>query len=181
MCMFNYCFLMTGKSGCSMFKKVLFTIASLFIAFGAIADDSVSSKRFLSLVLWDVYGNPISLESLKGKPVLVNFYASWCGSCINEVKDINKLKAESGGKFEIIGVSLDTDTQIVRQFILHNNMNYSSLVSGGLGSGIMKSLGNEKKGLPFSVFIEKSGAISFAKLGSLNKQELDGFLNRAAY
>jgi thiol-disulfide isomerase/thioredoxin len=172
---------MTRKSGYSVFKKILFTVACLFIAFGAMADDAVSSRRFLSLVLWDVYGNPISLESLKGKPVLVNFYASWCASCINEVKDINKLKAENGGKFEIIGVSLDNDTQIVRKFMLNNNMNYVSLVSGGLGSGIMKSLGNKKNGLPFSVFIEKSGAISFAKLGSLNKQELDGFVNRMSY
>jgi peroxiredoxin len=162
-------------------KKILaaFTVTLGFISSGWCEVEHVNAKQFLSSTLWDANGKPIALEGLKGKKVMINFYASWCTGCREEIKDINKIKSDSAGKMEVIGVSLDNDIETVRNFAARTGMGYFSLVSGSMGPGIMRSLGNEKKAVPYTVIVEKNGQISFSKLGLLNKDDLVSIKNKA--
>jgi len=148
-------------------------VACFFVFFHClIYSDDDFSNYFLSTTLWDVNGRAVSLDTLKGKNILINFYASWCGGCREEIFSLNSLKNESNKKFEVIGISLDTDTSIVRNFAANANMAYFSFVSGSFGKPLMKSLGNLSSRIPFTVYISKSGAVKFSKLGLLNNEDI---------
>ncbi|POY36003.1 TlpA family protein disulfide reductase [Solitalea longa] len=73
----------------------------------------------------DINGNPISVSSLKGKYVLVDFWASWCGPCMQEVPELTNLYATYHGKgLEIYGVSLDNDKNRWQQATKNHQMNW---------------------------------------------------------
>lgn len=163
-----------------MFKKPLLVISCVLGSVLACAAEPPSAKVFLSNILWDMNGRQFPLENLKGKPVLINFWASWCGGCKNEIADLNALKRESNGAFDVVGVSIDDDTKVVREFSKATNMSYLSLVSGGLGPPMMRSMGNQKNGVPFTVLIDKNGEITYSKLGILQKKDFDLLKAKAA-
>lgn len=162
-----------------MLKKILFVLTWTVTSMMAYAAEPVSAKVFLSNVLWDVNGRQFSLENLKGKPVLINFWASWCGGCKAEIEDLNALRKEVKGEFDVVGVSIDDDTKVVRDFSRATNMSYLSLVSGGLGPPLMRSMGNQKNGVPFTVFIDKNGLVTYSKLGVLQKKDFDLLRSKA--
>jgi peroxiredoxin len=161
-------------------KRIFVALAVFMGCSGAAWCTDPSATQFLSNTLWDANGKPVSLEGLKGRKVLINFYASWCGGCIEEIKDLNRIKTDTAGKMDVIGISLDNDTGVVRSFASRTGMNYFSLVSGGLGASMMNSLGNDKKAVPYTVMIEKSGNISFTKLGLLKKEDLETIKGKVA-
>ena len=90
-------------------KKVVFVLAILFVSVISFAQTSVGD-RAKEITLPDPKGKEISLSSLKGKVVLIDFWASWCGPCRRSAPDLKKTyeKYQSKG-FEIYGVSVDQD------------------------------------------------------------------------
>ena len=101
------------------------------------------------------------LESYKGKTVLLNVWATWCGPCRKEMPHLDKLSKDFSGKdFVILAIS-DEDTGIVRSFL---NQNRFSFVSGSFLQ-INDAL-NEVPTRPFSVLIDKNGEVKDMVVGS---------------
>lgn len=96
-------------------KKSVFVIAALFISVLSFSQPNVGDKA-KEITLPDVKGKNINLSSLKGKVVLVDFWASWCVPCRKKVPEIKKTYAKYKPKgFEIYGISLDDDAASWKQ------------------------------------------------------------------
>ena len=93
-------------------NKIIFAVLVLLAACGS----PVESRQAPALVLPDPAGKIVSLASFRGKPVLLNFWATWCPSCREEMPELERLSRRSAGKFSIIGVSLDEDAKTVPPF-----------------------------------------------------------------
>ena len=79
----------------------------------------------------DLDGNPISLQQYRGKVVLLDFWAVWCGPCIGEMPNVRKVyDAYKDMGFDVIGVSLDTDESELRQYLEVCNIPWRQIFSG---------------------------------------------------
>ena len=117
---------------------------------------------------------PFALEAYRGKPMIVNFWARWCGPCRVEIPELAKAHDKYGKKgLVVLGIGLEDKAESVRDFMKAYEMNYPVLLAKNTGIELMQALGNSKAGLPFTVVINRKGEIVAIKLGAMNKSELE--------
>jgi thiol-disulfide isomerase/thioredoxin len=80
------------------------------------------------LVLVDATGKPWNLADLRGKVVVLNFWASWCGPCVEELPVLNKLAGEPGGKLVVLGVNYKEPSWTVESFTREHRFAYPVLL-----------------------------------------------------
>lgn len=107
----------------------------------------------------DLDGAPISLEEYRGKVVLLDFWAVWCGPCVSEMPNVKKVYDKYHGEgFDIIGVSLDTDEAKLREFLRENDIPWRQIFSGkGWNSPIAKQF--EIQAIPAPWLIDRDGRL----------------------
>jgi thiol-disulfide isomerase/thioredoxin len=126
----------------------------------------------------DLGGKPQSLGQWKGKPLLVNFWASWCAPCVSEMPELSALAAKDGGKrFNVIGIGIDSPTNLV-EFVKKTKVSYPLYVGGMGGTDLSRELGNVTGGLPFTVLIGADGQVRKTYLGRLKFDQLQADLAR---
>lgn len=115
----------------------------------------------------DLAGKPQPLAQWKGKPLLVNFWASWCAPCVSEMPELSELAAGDGGKrFNVIGIGIDSPTNLA-EFARKIKISYPLYVGGMGGTDLARALGNPSGGLPFTVLIGADGQVRKTYLGRL--------------
>jgi thiol-disulfide isomerase/thioredoxin len=120
----------------------------------------------------DLAGKPQALGQWKGKPLLVNFWATWCGPCVQEMPELSAMANEEAGKrFNIIGVGIDAPSAM-SEFATKHNIKYPLLVGGMGGTELSRAFGNTNGGLPFTVLIGADGQVRKTYLGKLKFDEL---------
>lgn len=144
--------------------------------------DAASAAPFFAAAAVDTDNKPAALEALRGKPLVVNFWARWCGPCRKEIPDLVEMDAKYRGKgLVIVGLAIeDADSrEAVRDFAKAYEVDYRVLLAGvGKGVELMKALGNDKAGLPFTVVIDRNGRIAAKKLGAMSKAEMEAAIKR---
>ncbi|MDS4016218.1 MAG: TlpA disulfide reductase family protein [Candidatus Accumulibacter sp.] len=124
-----------------------------------------------------VDGRPLVLATLHGRPLLVNFWARWCQPCRKEIPGLAAVQARyrSSG-LEVVGIAVEDaeNREALRDFAEAYDMSYISLI-GGLQPGIdlMRALGNDKGGLPFTLAIDRRGSIRSSKLGAMTDADIE--------
>lgn len=154
--------------------KKLFTIFIFSLISGlAIADDQPSSAPLFAATLSDLDDKPVALERYKGKPLVVNFWARWCGPCRSEIPELIKFRAAHKGKIEVLGIGIEDKAEPAKDFAKAYEMDYPVFVAKEKGIPLMQTLGNTKAGLPYTLFIDHNGQVIQKKMGIVKKADLD--------
>jgi len=130
----------------------------------------------LGVSLPDTKGKDTPLAQWKGKVVVVNFWATWCVPCREEMPEFVKAQEELGGRgVQFVGIAIDQPDK-VDAFAKELNLNYPALIGGFGAIELSKTLGNRLGALPFTVIVDRSGRISNTQLGRLKDPELRAIL-----
>lgn len=121
----------------------------------------------------DPDGKAVALERYRGKPLIVNFWARWCAPCRAEIPELLRFRKELAGKAEILGIGIEDQGGAVRDFARANGIDYPLFLAGDDGIRLMQTLGNDRGGLPFTLFIDRHGRIVERKLGLLKRADLE--------
>ena len=136
-----------------------------------IADD------FWSLRFERPEGGELALTSLRGRPIVLNFWATWCPPCLKEMPDLDRLhQAHAASGLQIVGLAVDGPTP-VRQFLARQPVRFAIGLAGLDGADLSRRLGNSNGGLPFTVVFDRQGRLRHRKLGQTHYDELTRWIN----
>ena len=141
-------------------------------------DSRPSPVALMELTLPDVDGREQRLDQWKGKVLVVNFWATWCEPCREEMPEFVKAQAALGNKgLQFVGIAIDQPSKI-RQFTQELRVNYPSLVGGYGALELSETLGNRIKALPFTVIIDREGQTAYTQMGPLKPEKLDAIVRK---
>jgi len=152
-----------------LFASLIFCLLSGLAA----ADELPSSAPLFAATLNDVDDKPVALERYKGKPLVVNFWARWCGPCRVEIPELIKFRAAHKGKVEVLGIGIEDNAEPAKEFAKAYDMDYPVFVAKDKGIPLMQALGNTKAGLPYTLFIDRNGQVVQRKMGIVKKADFD--------
>lgn len=128
--------------------------------------------QFWALELPTPSGQNIALASLKGRPLLLNFWATWCPPCVEELPLIDRFYQENAAKgWQVLGLAVDQPAP-VKAFLSKSPVTFPIAMSGLAGVELSKSLGNLSGGLPFTVVIGSQGDVLHRKMGQVTPADL---------
>lgn len=117
-------------------------------------------------------GSEVDVARWRGKPLLVNFWATWCPPCVKELPEINQFHAEAKSKgWQVLGLAVD-QVEPVNAFLKKTPLDFPIALAGPQGLSLVRELGNPAGGLPFSVVFDETGEISWRRLGVSRLEDL---------
>lgn len=133
---------------------------------------ATASSQLFALSLPDANATPVRLAQFAGKPLIVNFWATWCPPCVEEMPELSELQRElTVDKARIVGIGIDSPSNIA-EFAKKHKIDYPLLVAGLSGTELSRNLGNTAGGLPFTVLLGSDGQVKKSYLGRLKMEEL---------
>jgi len=123
--------------------------------------------------LANLAGEPQSIKTLGGKPMLINFWATWCGPCLREIPMLKALQA-ARPDIQIVGIAIDR-REPVEKFAGEQAFNYPILVGQSEAWEAAAALGVDVYALPFTVFAGADGALLGVHTGELHAEHLADF------
>jgi peroxiredoxin len=133
------------------------------------ADDAVA--LLLAQTLPDSAGQPYAFAQLAGQPLILNFWATWCPPCVEEMPELSALHAELGGRVRMVGIGIDSPGKIA-EFASKKPVTYPLVVAGMSGTELARQFGNTSGALPFTVLIGRQGRIAQRILGRIDLARL---------
>lgn len=141
------------------------------------ADDAASQA------LWAVQGEqpdgaPLAMASFRGRPTLVNFWATWCPPCVEELPLIDAFfRQHATNRWQVVGLALDKPAA-VRTFLAKTPVTFPVGILGLSGMSVLKTLGNTGGGLPFTLVLDAAGKVQARKMGQITPDDLQGWAHK---
>ncbi len=126
---------------------------------------------------WDSpQGGTVAMQSFQGRPVLVNFWATWCPPCVEELPLINDFYRQNKAKgWQVLGLAIDKLAP-VQAFLNKAPLDFPVGMAGLSGAELGHALGNISGSLPFSIALGANGEVLQRKLGRLTAADFDNWL-----
>jgi len=126
----------------------------------------------------DPQGRLQPLSQWRGKILVLNFWASWCAPCREEMPDFSALRAhyQSQG-VEFVGLAIDNSAHVA-QFLQRQPVNYPILIGEGAANNLARQLGNPSGALPYTIVLDRDGNIVLRHLGRLQRATLESTLRK---
>lgn len=133
---------------------------------------ATAAPALMAARLPDLEAHPQTLEQWRGKVIVVNFWATWCAPCREEIPELVKFQRDFGPKgVQIVGIAIDAADK-VRPYAANMKMNYPILIGDADGVELVQRAGNPLGGLPFTVILDRRGNAVHSHLGSLTADKL---------
>jgi peroxiredoxin len=117
----------------------------------------------------DLSGTQRNIREWDGKILAVNFWATWCEPCKQEITDFNTLQRQYGGKgFQFIGVALD-DLDAVQTYLKTSTIAYPVLIGADEAVNVASRYGDAEGVVPYTAFINRKGQIAFIQYGAMSQ------------
>jgi len=133
--------------------------------------DLVGKPARLDFELKDMNGVDVKLESFKGKVILLNFWATWCGPCKAEIPSLVELQEKYADDLVVLGFSVDDPAEKIRPYAEEYKVNYPMLVGNGR-EDVQNAFG-PLLGIPVSVIIGRDGVIAKKHTGIATKEQFE--------
>lgn len=122
-------------------------------------------------------GGQLAMQTLRGKPLLINFWATWCPPCVDELPLLESFYQQNKSKsMQIVGLAADKP-ETVRAFLKKLPLTFPIGITDLSGIALSKSWGNLAGGLPFSVMLAANGHVMQRKIGKLSNDDLKIWLD----
>lgn len=151
------------------------TLAGLGLAWWENRNDIESAAS--TPALWDMRFDapgkpPLHMRTFAGKPLLLNFWATWCPPCVEEFPLLDRFYQENiHNGWQVLGLAVD-QLPAVESFLQRVPVQFPVALAGFAGIALSKTLGNLGGGLPFTVVLGASGNVLRRKMGQVNTQDL---------
>lgn len=132
--------------------------------------------QLLATRLPDLKGTEQAVSQWKGKTLVINFWAPWCGPCVEEMPELAALSHEYAAKnVQFVGIGIDTAQNMIA-FEQKVKVDYPLLVAGYAGTDLARALGDKAGALPFTVVVDAQGRMHYQKLGRITTDEVHAAL-----
>ena len=139
------------------------------------AADPMAAGGLWSLSLATPEGGMLSLAAWRGRPLLLNFWATWCPPCVEELPLLDRFYQEnSANGWQVLGIAVDQQDPVQR-FLSRSPVAFPVVLAGFAGLELSKSLGNLSGGLPFTVVLGQDGMVAHRKMGKVTDADLSAW------
>lgn len=144
------------------------------------APSSEAIDALFASTLRDASGKAQALAEWRGKTLVVNFWASWCPPCREEMPGFSRLQRKHAANgVQFVGIALDS-AENVKAFAKDFPADYPLLIGGETGTDLARRLGDTRLALPYTVLLDPAGKTRMIRAGGLAERELDALLQQAA-
>ena len=117
-------------------------------------------------------GQPLAMNTFRGKPLLVNFWGTWCPPCIEELPLLNSFYGANKARgWQLLGLAVDQPSA-VRKWLQAKPLDFAVGMAGLGGTELSKAMGNTAGSLPFTVVFDAAGRVRHRKIGKITPEEL---------
>lgn len=140
------------------------------------ADPHAVAEHVLTARLTDLQGGAVTLERWRGRVLVVNFWATWCTPCREEIPAFVRLQERYGGRgLQFVGIALDQPAPVAA-FAREFHINYPLLLGGLESMELLRQAGNRAGVLPYTLLIDRSGRVISREPGGLKEARLEGLI-----
>lgn len=140
-----------------------------------LADDTAAAESFWHLDIETPDGLTLQMSRFRGQKLLVNFWATWCPPCIEELPFLdNFYQKNKADNWQVLGLAVD-QSSAVRTWLKARPLSFPVGMAGLGGARLSQTMGNTAGSLPFSVVFDSAGGILQRKVGKVSVQELSAW------
>jgi len=125
--------------------------------------------------LSDAAGNPVGVNAYDGRVLLINFWATWCAPCVEEMPLLSQFQRDHAARITVVGIAVDEPAR-AREFAQDLAVGYPLLFGLPEAMLVGRSYGNHSGMLPYSVLVDASGIVRWTRLGVLDRAQLEAQL-----
>jgi len=134
-----------------------------------------ATELFYQQSLRDAGGTVRAMSDYRGKVVVVNFWATWCVPCVQEIPAFSKAHADAGGRVAFVGLGIDSPGNITA-FAERLKPSYPLVAAGAGGTELIRAFGNPSGALPFTVVLGPDGRVLASHLGRVDDAQLQQWI-----